>query len=165
MEAELESLHPAAFAWAMTCCCFDREEAADVLQSAYLKVLDGRARFDGQSSVKTWLFSVIRRTAADRRRRRWFRSLGLARLFEQPAVAAPPAPDEELAVARRRARVRSHLAALPARQREVLDLVFYAGCSVEEAAEAMGVSVGTARVHYDRAKRALLARLDAEGLP
>ncbi|HEX6836121.1 MAG TPA: sigma factor, partial [Polyangia bacterium] len=63
--SELAELHPASFAWALTCCGFDRQEAEDVLQTAYLKILDGRARFDGRSTFKTWLFAVVRHTAAD----------------------------------------------------------------------------------------------------
>src|SRR6266702_1393591 len=70
-ERDLEALHPACFGWALGCCGWNREEAEDVLQTVYLKVFDGRARFDGHSSLKTWLFAVIWRTAAERRRRQW----------------------------------------------------------------------------------------------
>jgi RNA polymerase sigma-70 factor (ECF subfamily) len=53
------------------------------------------------------------------------------------------------------------LGALPEKQREVLHLVFYQDLSVREAAEVMEVSVGTARVHYDRGKKRLRALLSA----
>ena len=62
----LEELHPASYRWAVTCCRGDREEARDVLQTVYVDVLEGRARFDGLAGVRTWLFAVIRRTAAGR---------------------------------------------------------------------------------------------------
>jgi DNA-directed RNA polymerase specialized sigma24 family protein len=45
------------------------------LQIAYLKILEGKARFDGRSSLKTWLFAIIRRTALEQRRRGFFRNL------------------------------------------------------------------------------------------
>ncbi|HXH28660.1 MAG TPA: sigma factor, partial [Candidatus Polarisedimenticolia bacterium] len=67
-EKELERLHPASFRWALACCSGDREEAREVLQTVYMNLLDGRARFDGDSSPRTWLFAVIRRTASGRRR-------------------------------------------------------------------------------------------------
>ena len=152
---ELERLHPATFGWALVCCRFDRQEAEDVVQTVYLKLLDGRARFDGRSSYKTWLFAVVRRTAADRRRRTLVATLGLARLFERtpaPSSAASVEPDD-------RARVRAALTALSARQREVLDLVFYHELTIEEAARVMGVSLGAARVHYDRGKKNLREKL------
>src|ERR1700737_868277 len=66
---QLEALHPHSFGWAMACCDRRREEAEDVLHDAYVAVLDGQARFDGRSALKTWLFGVIRRTASARRRR------------------------------------------------------------------------------------------------
>jgi RNA polymerase sigma factor (sigma-70 family) len=146
---EIEELHDRSFAWALACCGWRREEASDVLQTAYLKVLDGRARFDGRASFKTWLFAVIRNTAADRRRRSWLTTLGLDRL-RQMRVETPAYPDDE-----RGARVRAALRRLARRQREVLELVFYQDLTVEESAQVMGVSVGTARVHYDRGKRRL----------
>ncbi len=156
LEGEIERLYPASYSWALSCCRFRRQEAEDVLQSAYLKVLDGRARYDGRSSVRTWLFGVIRKTALDARRRRWLEALGLVRLNHANGV--PPqavASDEQAGDDQRRARILRALAGLSARQREVLDLVFYHGMTVAEAAEVMGVSLGAARVHYDRGKRRL----------
>jgi hypothetical protein len=50
-ERELEALHPAGFGWALGCCRWDHQEAADVLQAVYVKVLEGKARFDGRSSL------------------------------------------------------------------------------------------------------------------
>ena len=66
LELELEWLHAAAFGWALACCAGDRAAAEDALQASYLKVLDESARFDGRSSFRTWLFGVVRRTAAER---------------------------------------------------------------------------------------------------
>lgn len=153
LRRDIEQLHPASLAWALACCAFRGDEAEDVLQTVYLKLLDGRARFDGRASLRTWLFAVIRNTAADRRRQSFVWSLGLDRLW-QKRVTPTPGPDGE-----RRAQVRAALGGLPARQREVLALVFYHDLTVEEAAQVMGVSVGSARVHYDRAKRRLAERL------
>lgn len=157
MSHELEPLlaetHAAAFAWALSCCRWRRQEAEDVLQSAYLKVLDGRARFEGRSSFKTWLFGVVRKTALGRQRDwlRWLGRLVDADPDDAPAPAAAPNPDG--------ARVRAALAELARRQREVLDLVFYHDLTVEEAAGVMGVSLGAARRHYARAKENLAERL------
>src|ERR1035437_4126911 len=70
LERELERLHPACWGWALACCRPDRDIAEEALQAAYLKVLSGQARFDGRSSIRTWVFAVIRRTAMEEVRRR-----------------------------------------------------------------------------------------------
>ena len=164
LEGELAELHPASFGWALGCCNGDREEAADVLQIAYMKVLDGRARFDGGSAFKTWLFAVIRRTAAERRRGRWLRSLALVRWRTGRGEPEPATDPETLAKSAEAARaLRNSLRALPTRQRELLHLVFYEDLSLEEAALVAGVSVGTARTHYHRGKARLRALLAARG--
>ena len=72
---ELERLHRESFGWALACCGRKPAEAEDVLQTVYLKILEGRARYGGQASFKTWLFAVIRRTAQDKARRATVRQL------------------------------------------------------------------------------------------
>lgn len=146
IEDELERLHVASYAWALACCGRDREEAEDVLQACYLKVLEGRARFGGHSSFKTFLFGVIRRTASEVRRRNALRRLFLADWGRGQGQPAASQPEERLTLL-------CALARLPRRQRQVLELVFSMGLTVEEASETLGISIGSARVHYDRAKR------------
>ncbi len=48
---------------------------------------------------------------------------------------------------------------LSQRQREVLQLVFYHGMTIEEAANTLGIGVGSARTHYTRGKRSLANKL------
>ncbi len=164
LEGELLELHPASFGWALGCCRGDRGEAEDVLQAAYLKVLDRRARFDGRSSFKTWLFAVIRRTAGERRRRSFARLLALDRWWTGRPAAAPAPDPERLACGGEAAeRLREALLILPRRQGELLHLVFYLDLSLEEAAQVAGISVGSARTHYHRAKERLRRRLGAGG--
>ncbi len=163
LEQQLAQLHPATFAWALACCRWDTTEAEEVLHSAYLRVLEGRARFGGRSSLKTWLFSVVRTVAAEARRRRWFQEWALRHWFEgTPPGNGAVTPDDVVTSKERGARVRSALEKLAVRQREVLDLVFFHGLTIEEAALVMGVALGTARVHYQRGKRRLLALLAPE---
>jgi RNA polymerase sigma-70 factor (ECF subfamily) len=155
LESDLERLHGESFAWALACCRWDRTEAEDVIQSTYLKVLDGAARFDGRSSFKTFLFAVIRRTAGERRRRTQFQGLALWRWGQGRAEPERRSSEHEVHLSRASAQLIAALSELPARQKEVLHLVFYQDLSISEAAEVMGVSLGTARQHYDRGKRQL----------
>ncbi len=143
----------------MSCCGRDRDLASDVLQEVYWKVLSGKARFDGRSSLRTWLFGVIRFTALEQRRvlsLRWLRSRPQEDAKDADDTAAEgPSPSESVADRQRAARLEAALAKLPARQREVLHLVFYEGLSLAEAAAIMTVSLGTASQHYDRGKARL----------
>ena len=155
-QAELEQLHPASYAWSLSCCRRDRDEAEEVLQDVYVKILEGKARFDGRSSLKTWLFAVIRRTAAARTRRRIVRDLLLAKWARQEVEVAPVEYSETAEI------LLSALKKLARRQREVLELVFYHDMTIEDAALALNVSLGTARVHYARGKKQLLAQLNGK---
>lgn len=160
---ELERLHAAAFGWALSCCGWDRSAAEDVLQASYLKLLDGRARFDGRSSLRTFVFGVIARTAREARRRATLRRwLPLASVLLGPDLAdGRPDPATTLASADEAARLRWALGRLPDRQRQVLHLVFYEDLTIADAATLIGVSVGTARTHYERGKAALRKLLEA----
>jgi RNA polymerase sigma factor (sigma-70 family) len=165
LSRQLERVHADCFGWAMACCRHDRDEAEEVLQTVYLTVLDGRARYDGRSSFRTWLFGVIRRTAASERRKAWLRGLLLKREAGSltPDVVAPP--DAEVERDSRADSLRHSLARLATRQREVLQLVFYHDLTVEDAAAAMGVTAGSARTHYARGKARLATLLgDARDL-
>jgi len=165
---ELEGLHPASFAWSLACCSGHRQQAEEVLQTAYLEVLSGRARFDGRSRFKTWLFAVIRRTAAGRRRQHALRRRLLEGWWRRRPDSGPQErPEQHLARSEAAERVRRGLAVLSSRQRQVLELVFYQELTIEEASRVLGVSLGTARTHYARGKAALLrelAELSAEPL-
>ncbi len=161
LEAELERLHREIFAWALVCCRGDRSEAEDVTQVSYLKVLDGRAQFGGRSSFKTWIFGVVRRSAAERRRRAALRAELLQRWLGtrvEPARSSAGASElsegsEDLVRA---------LGQLPLRQRQLLWLVFYHDLSIREAAVALDISLGSARTHYERGKRRLRQQLASE---
>ncbi len=160
LERQLEELHPASYAWSVACCRGDDEEAREVLQVTYLKILEGSARFDGRSSLKTWLFAVIRRTCDGRRRRRFLRRDLLASWGRRRPQDPPPrGPRQRLLDSEQAARVRAAVSALSRRQRQVLELVFFHDLSLRQTADVLGISAGAASVHYHRGKRELLARL------
>src|SRR2546422_6494572 len=129
LTAKLEELHAAAFGWALSCCGWDRSAAEDVLQATYLKLLDGRARFDGCSTFRTFVFGVIARTAREARRRaalrRW---LPLAALGLGPeAVDRRPDPAAALVRADETARLADGLGGVSEGQRPGPHLRVYEG--------------------------------------
>jgi RNA polymerase sigma factor (sigma-70 family) len=163
LREQLEALHVASFLWALSCTGGDRTEAEDVLQTAYVEVLEGRAQFSQRSSLRTWLFAVIRNIARSRARRRHYRRLLL--LEWQPETQPQQGADEHLERDEQRARLRLAIDKLSARQREVLELVFYHDSTLEETAEILDMSLGTARTHYHRGKAQLLKHLTTQEEP
>ena len=158
LRAQLEELHTASFGWALSCCRQNYAEAEEVLQTVYLKILQGKASFDGQSKLQTWLFAVIRNTAISERRKSLVRSIA-SPPFENTIDARSQIELERSEVQQR---FQAALHRLPARQRETLHLVFYQELSLSEAAQVMGISIGSARQHYERGKKRLRELLDRE---
>ncbi|MGY6523683.1 MAG: RNA polymerase sigma factor [Mongoliitalea sp.] len=144
LEHVIKEQHADAYRWARQCCHFQDALAQDVLQQVYLKILEGKAVFNGHSSVKTWLFSIIRYTAMEHIRK----DMPMHLLEEVMEVAVEEMEESPL----------NHeqlMLKLPPQQREVLTLVFYHGLTLEKAAEVMCLHIGTVRTHYDRAKKSL----------
>ncbi len=157
----LERHHAESYGWALSCCSRDPREADDVVQTVYLKVLEGKARYDGKATFKTWLFSVIRNTAVDVRRRNALERLRLIRYGREAGRSIQEDHlDYEISQSRLQVVFQRAFASLPRRQREVLQLVFYHGLSLHGAAEVMKVSVGTARTHYERGKKRIRQRIE-----
>jgi RNA polymerase sigma-70 factor (ECF subfamily) len=161
LERELERMHAACWGWALACGGRDRDVAEEALQSAYLRILSGQARFGGRSSLRTWVFGVIRRTAMEEVRRRRVRNAHEPGDEMAVELIPDPAPGADVAAERNgeRTTLIAALGTLPARQCEVLQLVFYHGLTIEEAANVMSISLGSARTHYDRGKKALALAL------
>ena len=165
LERQLEALHTSSYGWALACCGWDRDAAEDVLQSAYLKAIDGTAAFDGLSSVKTWFFGVVKRTAAESRRKHAVRGAALRRWIDGRPVATPmKTPDRSIEVADERHRLQQMLRQLSSRQRELLHLVFYQDLTIEDAAGVLEIGVGSARTHYERGKARLRELMQRSGV-
>ena len=166
LEALLGRLHEDSFGWALSCSGWNHADAEDVLQTTYVKVVSGRARFGGRSTFRTWLFGVIRQTAREHERRARSHVQRAERLARELPSASEPGTDAGAERAERSRLLLQALAELPGRQREVLHLVFYQDLTIREAAEVMEVSLGSARVHYERGKkrlRSLLSEADRGG--
>jgi RNA polymerase sigma-70 factor (ECF subfamily) len=133
------------------------DEFAIESQLFYLKIFEGKAIYRGESSLKTWLFAVIRLTAVTEYRRKLLRTLRLAPNFDEPVerIISEDSPTASFERTEAQAQFQSALKTLPRRQREALHLVFYEDLSLREAADVMGVSIGSARQHYERGKKRL----------
>ena len=155
----LAALHADAFGWARHCCRGDTSMAEEVMQNAYLKCLQGKLREPDPTGLKPWWLEVIRLTALEEWRRRQFR--WSRRILSVEDEHVDPAT-ERIELDEEAARLQALVARLPARQGEVLHLVFYQGLSLAEAALVMRVRIGSVRRHYERGKARLREWLQEE---
>jgi RNA polymerase sigma-70 factor, ECF subfamily len=124
----------------------DRSAAEDVTAAAFERAYRKRSRFDaGRGTRRAWLFGIARNAALDELRRR----KRLTELAAEPAGDAA-APDEQADVGLRRAALRTALAGLAPRERELVALKFFAGLTNAEIADVLGVSESNAGTRLHR---------------
>ena len=135
----------------------DRGAAEDVTALAFERAFRKSRSFDARrGSERAWLFGIARNAALDELRKRK-RSAALA---AEPEDVAPGARRGDADRALRRAAVRTALAALPPRDRELIALKFHAGLDNAELAAVLGVSVSNAGTRLHRALTKLREALD-----
>jgi RNA polymerase sigma-70 factor, ECF subfamily len=136
--------------WRLCAQLVSREAADDVTQEVFLRAYRALPSFRGDSSARTWLLSIARRTCADairdlRRRRR------LVTRLERPEAVADPT---------RAVPVEALLAGLDPDRRQAFVLTQVLGLSYGEAAVVCDCPVGTIRSRVARARADLIARLN-----
>jgi RNA polymerase sigma factor (sigma-70 family) len=125
----------------------NRTDAEDLTAEVFLAALGPMRLTVSRAEVRAYLLRAAQTVLASY----WRRRLGVDVTVIDPeaeAVAPEPGP-----VGRSTDRARLILAALPDRYRRVLELRFVEGCSVRDAAQAMGVTVANAKVLQHRALR------------
>lgn len=158
-----------------------REQAEDAVAETWLGVLKGLDRFEGRSSLKTWIFRILvnrAKTKGVREQRSVpFSSLeGDGDQSAQPSVdpsrfaaagnwSAPPEswegiPEDRLLSAETRSVVDDAIARLPDMQRAVITLRDVQGLSAQEASDILGLSGVNQRVLLHRARSKVRARLE-----
>jgi len=139
--------------WRLCAALGDRESADDLTQETYLRAFAGLHRFEGRSSVRTWLLGIGRRVCADAVRSRRRRRLTLVREERDLEILAPASGADPVA---EDAAVADLLARLDADRREAFVLTQLLGLPYAEAAEVAGCPVGTIRSRVARARADLL---------
>ena len=156
-----------------------KEAAEDVVQDAWLGVIKGLDRFEGRSSLKTWMFRIVINRAMTkggrdarsvpvlvaRARRAGRRPRPLLRVGPMVRVVAVgrrrhQLPDRIVLGKESRAMIDAVIATLPANQRLVITLRDVQGFSAEEACELLGVSEANQRVLLHRARTRVRAALE-----
>ena len=158
----------------------DRAAAEEAVQEAWLGVLKGIERFEGRSSLRTWLLRIVANVARTKGVRE-SRSVPFSALGDEgPSVpeerfrgpedrwaghwASPPEewarPEQELLSAVTRAQVAAAISALPDTQRQVISLRDVEGWSADEVCNVLGLSETNQRVLLHRARTKVRAALD-----
>jgi len=130
-----------------------REEVDELVQDTFVRAFQSIDSFRGESSLRTWLFTIARRLVLDRRR-------SAKRRGEQVEVTEGDLATEYDALdgvvaEETAARVRAGVERQTPTQREVFTLRVGEGLSYREIAEVVGTTEGAARVHYHNALRTM----------
>jgi RNA polymerase sigma-70 factor (ECF subfamily) len=155
LEQFLRSTQP--FVWRFVAGLSDTQSADDLSQETYLRALRGLPRFKGDSSARTWLLTIARRTVADHIRALQARPRR-ATLADWEAAAERAEPsraeriDEQVVLDQL-------VQALDADRRAAFVLTQTLGMSYVDAAQVCGCPVGTIRSRVARAREDLLAAL------
>ena len=130
------------------------EEARDLLQEVWVRVIRGIARLRDGSRVRAWLFGIARRTLMDRLRREYAAiPIGDVDVSELAADVEPIDNESDLAS------LDAALETLPTVEREVLTLFYLRDLSLTELAETLDVPVGTVKSRLFRARKLLRAAM------
>jgi RNA polymerase sigma-70 factor (ECF subfamily) len=135
-----------------------RHDVEEIVQDTFVRAFASLDGFRGESSLRTWLFTIARRLVLDRRR-------SVRRRGEQVEVQESDAATEydsldSVVADETQLRLRSALEKLSPTQREVFVLRVSEGMSYREIADTVGTTEGAARVHYHNAMRTIKELLD-----
>ncbi|MEV5968065.1 sigma-70 family RNA polymerase sigma factor [Kribbella sp. NPDC051952] len=156
------------------------ESAAEVVQETWLAVIEGIDRFEGRSSLKTWVYRILTNTAK-RRGVREHKVVPMSSVDDTGPTVDPsrfrpagdaypghwwdfppawPTPEQGLLTGEVRAQLVEALAELPERQRLVVVLRDIEGAPYDEVCELLGITAANQRVLLHRARAFLRGRLE-----
>jgi RNA polymerase sigma-70 factor, ECF subfamily len=131
----------------------DTASAEDVVSEAFIEVWRQANRFEGRSSVSTWIMSIARFKALSVRRRR--QEIELDEKVMETVADQCSTPEQILLETDRSAQLRACLSQLSPDHREIIDLVYYHDKTIEEVAEIIGVPKNTVKTRMFYARRRL----------
>jgi RNA polymerase sigma-70 factor (ECF subfamily) len=135
-----------------------RQEVQDVVQDTFVRAFGSIDGFRGESSLRTWLFTIARRLVLDHRRSE--RRRGEQVEVRDGDVRTEFDPLDAVVADETEQRMRSAVERLTPTQRDVFGLRVGEGMSYREIADSVGTTEGAARVHYHNAMRAIKEFLD-----
>ena len=150
----------------------NREQAEDLFQDVWMRVLVRGGQFNGQARFETWLFTIARNMVIDQRRKRTASSLD--ELFEASGdedrpmsfevADDEPSPFDRVSNFEDREHIARSLLELDTLHREVLVLRFYEELSLEEIAKVTKANLSTVKSRLYRGMAMIRPRLERTGL-
>jgi RNA polymerase sigma-70 factor (ECF subfamily) len=155
----IRDLSPGLFAFAYRA-VRQREEAEDLVQETWLSALRTAQSFEGRSTLRTWLISILRRRMADRYRREHRTEL----LAEEEYAHEASSAAEKLEIRTAALVAADALSKLTELERDAVVLCDVRDLDRDEASERMGVTRGHLRVLLHRGRHKLEQTLAARGV-
>lgn len=137
-----------------------RDQADDLAQAACARALEKSEQFQPDSNLRAWVFRIAQRLwLNDRRAAAVRRGNGIVSVDEFELIDASPDAESNIFAAQ----VLSKVADLPEAQREAVMLVYIEGFAYKEAAEILGIPIGTVMSRLSAARSKLAKQLVEEG--
>ncbi|WP_416463304.1 sigma-70 family RNA polymerase sigma factor [Sphingomonas sp. VDB2] len=156
MEADLLAMRRYARALAR-----DESDADDVVQDALLRAIERRATYQPERSRTRWLLAIVHNVFVSAKRRQAAETRRNDRFAQTLLSSIDPQQEEHV----RLAEIAQGFAALPEPQRAVLHLTAIEGLSYQQAADILGVPIGTVMSRLSRARAALRDGQSGSGRP
>jgi len=136
--------------------------AEDLVSEVFTEVWRSAGRFEGRSQVTTWILGIARFKAMSAMRRRTFEALD----DDAAASIADTADNPEVVMqnANRSAVLQSCLKELSSAHRQVIDLIYYHGQSIEEVAEVVGIPQNTVKTRVFHARKRIAELMAERGI-
>jgi RNA polymerase sigma-70 factor (ECF subfamily) len=130
-----------------------REQAEDLVQEVFFRMLRYRSSYDPAQSFTAWMYQIARNAGVDQGRR--VRMAEVVDIDSFALASSAPGPEENASHHQDLALLRRAMGQLPDDKREILVLSRFQGMKYEDIAEVLGCEVGTVKVRVYRAIRAL----------
>jgi len=145
----------------LVCFTGNQNDAEDLTQEVFIRVLKALSNFDGKYNLKTWIFSIAKHVAIDHYRKKRFTSLFKDGFFNQLS-SNEKKPDEEFEVTELKRLIHDAIAKLKPNYRAVVILRGINEFSIIETSEILQCSEVKVKVDYHRALKELKRKLNIE---
>ena len=137
-----------------TCCIYlrDKDMAQDAVQETFFKAYKALDSFRGESTEKTWLYSIAFNVCRDMRRSAWFRYVDMRVTLDHLPDPVEPASEASIALMQ-------EIMRLPRKLMETVWLYYYEDMNMKEIGDMLGVAATTVGYRLDKARALLRRRL------